>query len=330
MVNILQEKIHDNRFLRLIQNLLKAGYLEEWHYHDTLSGVPQGGVVSPILTNLVLDRLDRYVEQVLLPAYNRGRRRQVEPQYRKLTIAAYRARKAGDREMARQFNKQAQKIPSRKPDDPNFRRLWYVRYADDWLLGFTGPKSEAEEIKRQVAAFLRNELSLRTQRRKTLITHARTEKAHFLGYEIHTLQADDKHDYRGQRCINGAIGLRVPYEVIQTKSAKYMRKGKPIHLMQRVNDTAYSIIAQYQAEYVGIVQYYRSAYNLHQLSKLKWMMETSFTKTLAKKYKTTCTKIYQRYGTTLKTNEGTYKVLQIRLDRGPEKAPLMAHFGGVS
>jgi group II intron reverse transcriptase/maturase len=330
LVNILQEKIHDNRFLRLIRNLLKAGYLEEWHYHDTLSGVPQGGVVSPILTNLVLDRLDRYVEQALLPAYNRGRRRQVDPQYRRLTIAAYRARKAGDRESARQFNKQAQKIPSRKPDDPNFRRLWFVRYADDWLLGFAGPKSEAQEIKRQLATFLRNELSLELSEKKTLITHARTEKAHFLGYEIHTLQADDKHDQRGQRCINGAIGLRVPQKVIQAKSVKYMRNGKPIHFMQRVNDTAYSIVAQYQAEYVGIVQYYRLAYNLHQLGKLKWVMETSLTKTLAKKCKTTRAKIYRRYGTTLKTSEGTYKVQQVQLDRGPEKTPLLAHFGGVS
>ena len=329
LVNILQEKIHDNRFLCLIQNLLKAGYLEEWHFHNTLSGVPQGGVVSPILSNLVLDRFDRYVEQNLLPAHNCGRRRQIDPQYRKLTIAAYRARKTGDRETARQYNKQAQKLPSRKPDDPNFRRLWFVRYADDWLLGFAGPKSEAQEIKQQLASFLQKELSLELSEEKTLITHARTEKAHFLGYEIHTLQADDKHDYRGQRSINGAIGLRVPHEVIQAKIAKYMRQGKPIHLMQRVNDTAYSIVAQYQAEYVGIVQYYRLAYNLHQLSKLKWMMEISLVKTLAKKYKTTCSKIYHRYGTTLKVNEGTYKVLQVHLDRGPEKAPLTAHFGGV-
>ncbi|RPH71585.1 maturase, partial [bacterium] len=329
LVNILQEKIHDNRFLRLIQNLLKAGYLEDWRYHNTLSGVPQGGVVSPILSNLVLDRLDKFVEQQLLPAYNRGRRRQVDPQYRKLTVAAYKARKAGNRELTRQFNQQAQKIPSRKPDDPNFRRLWFVRYADDWLLGFTGPKSEAEEIKRQIAAFLRNELNLELSDEKTLITHARTEKAHFLGYEIHTLQANDKHDHRGQRCINGAIGFRVPHAVIQSKSVKYMRKGKPIHRMQCVNDSVYSIVAQYQAEYVGIVQYYRLAYNLHQLGRLKWTMEVSLVKTLAKKHKTTCPKIYKRYGTTLKVKEGTYKVLQVHLEREPGKRPLEAHFGGV-
>jgi hypothetical protein len=204
-----------------------------------------------------------------------------------------------------------------------------VRYADDMLLGFTGPKNEAEEIKRQIAAFLHNELKLELSDEKTLITHATTEKAHFLGYEIHTLQADDKHDHRGQRCINGAIGLRVPYKVIQSKSVKYKRRGKPIHLMQRVNDTAYSIVAQYQAEYVGIVQYYRLAYNLHQLSKLKRMMEVSLAKTLAKKYKTTCSRIYKRFGTTLKIKEGTYKVLQVQLDREPGKSPLVAHFGGV-
>ena len=69
---ILAEKIHDNRFLRLIRNMLKAGYLEDWEYHDTLSGVPQGGLVSPILSNIYLDKLDEFVEQELIPQYTRG------------------------------------------------------------------------------------------------------------------------------------------------------------------------------------------------------------------------------------------------------------------
>ena len=92
----------------------------------------------------------------------------------------------------------------------------------NWLLGFAGPKAEAEDIKRQLAAFLRNELKLELREEKTLITHAHSETARFLGYEIHTLHADDKHDHRGQRCINGAIGLRVPADTIQAQCAKYM------------------------------------------------------------------------------------------------------------
>ena len=329
LLDILRESIHDNRFIRLVSHLLQAGYLEDWRYNATYSGVPQGGVISPILSNLVLDRLDRFVEQTLIPAYTRGERRKTYPPYVALTTAASAARRSGDLDAARRYSQQAQTLPSRDPNDPDFRRLRYLRYADDFLLGFTGSKAEAETIKAQLAAFLRDELKLELNQEKTLITHARTQKARFLGYEVHTLHADDKHDHRGQRCINGAIGLRVPAKVIQTHCAKYMCRGKPIHLMQRTHDSAYSIVAQYQTEYVGVVQYYRLAYNLHQLSQLKWMMETSLTKTLAKKFKTTRSKIYRRYKATHENQFGTYKVIEVVEERGEGKKPLTARFGGV-
>jgi group II intron reverse transcriptase/maturase len=330
LIAILREKIHDNRFIRLIENLLKAGYLENWRYHQSPSGVPQGSVCSPVLSNLMLDKLDHYVEQQLLPKYNRGQRRKTYPPYVALTKQAWKARKTGDREAAKHYNQQAQKLPSRDPQDPNFRRLWYVRYADDVLLGFTGPKVEAVSIKQELATFLRDQLAQELNQAKTLITHARTAKAHFLGYEVQTLQADAKHDRRGQRCINGSIGLRVPKAVIQAHCKKYLRRGKPTHLMQRVNDSAYSIVAQYQAEYVGVVQYYRLAYNLCDLGQLKWIMQQSLVKTLAKKFKTTAARIYRRYRALHTTDEGTYKVLEVKLARGPGQAPLTTHFGGVS
>lgn len=325
----LQEKIHDYRFIRLIKGLLEAGYLENWKYHATYSGVPQGAVVSPILSNLVLDKLDKYIERELIPAYTRGQRRRVYPPYRDLTKAASKARKAGELVQARKLSQQAQSIPSRDPNDPNFRRLWYVRYADDFLLGVVGSKSETVEIKQKIATFLRDELKLQLSDEKTLVTHARDGAAKFLGYEIHILHADDKHDHRGQRCINGSVGLRVPKSVIKNHCVKYMRSGKPIHLTQRVNDSAYSIVTQYQAEYRGVVQYYRMAYNLHMLSKLKRVMELSLVKTLAKKFKTTCQKIYQRYRATIETKDGTYKVLQVKVERD-DKKPLLTYFGGVS
>jgi group II intron reverse transcriptase/maturase len=122
LLSILSEKLHDNRFLRLISNLLKAGYLEDWKYHPTLSGVPQGGVVSPILSNIYLDRLDQFVEQVLLPTYNYGNRRKPNPPYMALLNAARRKRIAGEHEEARKLRQQAQQMPSRDPNDPDFRR----------------------------------------------------------------------------------------------------------------------------------------------------------------------------------------------------------------
>lgn len=329
LLNILRQKINDNRFIRLLSHFLQAGYLEDWRYHKTHSGVPQGSILSPLLSNLVLDQLDQFVEQTLIPNYTRGQRRKTNPPYVTLTRDASKARKAGDLKRARLLNQQAQKMPSRDPNDPLFRRLRYVRYADDWLIGFIGTKAEAKEIKQQITTFLQERLRLELSQEKTLITHAREDVAHFLGYEIQTLDADDKHDHRGQRCINGAIGLRIPRSTINAYCAKYQRRGKPIHLMRRVNDSAYSIVASYQTEYRGIVQYYRLAYNLHTLSRLKRVMELSLIKTLARKFRTSPGRIYRRYKT-IHTNEfGTYKVLEVKVERPGELSPLVTWFGGI-
>jgi len=135
LLNILRENIHDNRFLRLVQSMLQAGYLEEWRWHETLSGAPQGGVCSPILSNIYLDKLDKFVETVLMPKDNRGERREPNPAYQQIKNAIDRAKRRGDRQALRQLRKQRRKLPSQNPQDPGYRRLHYVRYADDWLLG---------------------------------------------------------------------------------------------------------------------------------------------------------------------------------------------------
>ncbi len=329
-MKILAEKIPDNRFLWLMRGLLNAGYMEDWRFNAIYSGVPQGGVVSPILSNLVLDKLDKYVEKQLIPDNTRGQRRKMSPPYAALVKAAAKARKKGDLDTAWELTKQAQAMPSRVPNDENFRRLWYVRYADDFLLGFTGPKTEALDIKQRIAEFLRDELKLQLSEEKTLITHARDENAHFLGYEVHVLHADNQHDHRGRRCINGGIGFRVPGRVIEAHRAKFMRHGKPVHRPERLSDSAYSIVAQYQAEYSGLVQYYRLAYNLHMLGKLKRAAEVSLVKTLANKLRCSCRKIYRRFRAELLTIHGTFKVLMVKVERGPKKKPLVAHFGGLT
>jgi group II intron reverse transcriptase/maturase len=307
LLNILAKSFHDNRFLRLMSGLLKAGYLENWEVNQTYSGVPAGSIVGPILSNIVLDRLDQYVEMQLKPVYTRGTCRAKSLAYERVIAKAGRAKKRGDWGSVRELYKRAQKMPSGEPNDPNFRRFWYVRYADDWLVGLAGTKEEAVEIKEQIKAFLCNNLKLELNAEKTLVTHARDQKARFLGYEIHALHEDSKRDHKGQRSINGNIGLRVPAKVKKEKTAQYMRGGKPAHLPRRTIDEAYSIVSQYQAEYRGFVQYYQMAYNLHTLSALKHVMEVSLVKTLASKYKTTCTKIYKRYGAKIKTEDGEYK-----------------------
>jgi group II intron reverse transcriptase/maturase len=142
MAGILAEKIHDQRFLRLVRHMLKAGYLEDWEYHDTLSGCPQGGVVSPVLSNIYLNKLDEFVERELIPRYTRGASRKRNPEYSRIRNRRESARRRGDRAAARDLLRRMRALPSRDPMDPGYRRLRYSRYADDHILGFTGPKAE--------------------------------------------------------------------------------------------------------------------------------------------------------------------------------------------
>src|SRR5437899_641668 len=290
MLSILGDKIHDGRFLRLMKGLLEAGYLEEWTFNATPSGTPQGGVVSPILSNIYLDALDKFVETTLLQAHNRGTRRKSNRFYARTQGRARYLASTGRAEEARALRRQAQAMPSVVLNDPDFRRLRYLRYADDFLLGFSGPRSEAEEIKRQLGEFLHEQLKLDLSEAKTLITHGRTQTARFLGYEVTVLQADQKHDRGGRRSINGQIGLKVPAVVVRAKCASYCRHGRATPRMERINESVYDLVVRYQSEYRGLVEYYRLAYNLHQHNRLKGVMQVSLVKPLAPKLQTSAAK----------------------------------------
>ncbi|HZM75962.1 MAG TPA: reverse transcriptase domain-containing protein, partial [Candidatus Limnocylindrales bacterium] len=327
MVRILAEKIHDNRFLRLIANMLKAGYLEDWRYHETLSGCPQGGVVSPILSNVYLDKLDKFVEQVLIPQHAQGRHRKTNPEYRRLNDRRQYARKRGDRAAARELLKRMRAVPCGDPMDPEYRRLRYCRYADDHILGFTGPKAQAEDIKNQLAAFLRDELALELSAEKTLITHARTGAARFLGYEI-TVRHDNSKITGGRRMLNGTIALRVPLTVIRSKCAPYRRRGKPWCRPALINLSDYDIVRVYAAEYRGVVNYYPLAGDAWRLHALRWNAETSMLKTLAAKHQSTVTKTAARYKATVETPHGPRTCFEARIPRTGKK-DLVARFGGI-
>jgi group II intron reverse transcriptase/maturase len=327
MVSILAEKIHDNRFLRLIRNMLTAGYLEDWEYHPTLSGAPQGGVVSPILSNIYLNKLDVYAETVLIPQHTRGTHRRPNPEYRRISGQLARARKNRDRDKARELLRELRQLPSGDPQDPGYRRLRYTRYADDHLLGFTGPKAEAEAIKDQLARFLREELALELNPDKTLITHARTRAARYLGYEIIVQHANDKIT-SDRRSVNGTIALRVPLDVIKAKCAPYRRHGKPWHrpAMQNLDD--YDIIQAYGAEYRGIAGYYLLATDVWRLGDLRWHAATSMLKTLAAKYQSTVSKMAAKYQAKTETPYGLRTCFEARIHRDG-KPDLIARFGGI-
>ena len=327
LLSVLADRIHDGRFLRLLRNMLQAGYLEDWAWNATLSGAPQGGVASPVLSNIYLHRLDSFVEKVLIPEYTRGDSRAPNPEYREMEKRLARLRRRGDRPAARALRRQMRRMPSKDPADPGFRRLRYVRYCDDHLLGFTGPKAEAEDIKIRLAAFLRDELRLELSREKTLITHARTGAARFLGYEITVQHADHKVTGK-RRSANGIVGLRVPRDVIKAKSAPYLKLGKPERRNQMVNDDDHTIVRTYGAEYRGLVEYYLLAGDVYRLNRLEWVMKTSMLKTLACKHDSTVTKMADRYKTTIATPHGPRRCFDVSVERDGG-TPLVARFGGI-
>jgi group II intron reverse transcriptase/maturase len=327
LLGILAEKIRDNRFLRLIRNMLKAGYLEDWTYRDTLSGVPQGGTVSPILSNVYLDKLDKFVEQELIPQYTRGATRAANPAYRQADALLRRARRRGDRAEARRLFLEMRALPSTDPMDPGYRRLKYIRYADDHILGFTGPKAEAEEIKARLAEFLRETLGLELNQQKTLITHARSQRARFLGYDI-TVQHSGTKISNGRRSANGKIALKVPPDVIRAQCARYRNHGKPWHRSRLQNLDDYDIIRVYGAEYRGVVNYYLLAKDAWRLRTLRWNAETSMLKTLAAKHQSTVSKMAARHKAKAETGDGPRTCFEARRRRRG-KPDLVARFGGI-
>jgi len=324
MAGILAEKIHDNRFLRLMRNMLTAGYLEDWRWNATLSGAPQGGVVSPILSSIYLHKLDEFVENTLIPEYTRGETRTRNKEYGRVTAAYAYARKKGDREKARNLKRRQARLPIGNCDDPGYRRLRYVRYADDTLFGFAGPKAEAEEIKQRLTQFMRDELHLELSGKKTLITHARTSAAKFLGYQITT-----QHNTSGRKSVNGVIGLRVPRTVITAKSAPYLRHGRPAALNALQNLDDHDIVEAYGAQYRGIVQYYLLAGDVYRLNRLRWVMESSLLKTLAAKHGSSMSAMAARYKTTIGTPHGPRTCFEAVRRREGNRKPLVARFGGI-
>jgi hypothetical protein len=276
-----------------------------------------------------MDRLDRFVQETLIPEYTGNQKRKENPIYQRLgsKVRYYRAK--GDLEKAEKIRREMQQHPSADPNDPDHRKLRYLRYADDFLLGLAGPLTDAEEIRERIATFLGTELKLTLSAEKTLITHASTGRARFLGYEIGIMSSQTRFDHRRIRSINGKVGMYIPEDVLQAKRKRYLRDGKPIHRPELLNESAYDIITLYQGEYRGLVNYYGLAQNLAVLSYLRWTMETSLLKTLASKNKTTVNEEARRLNSTTQTPEGRRKCLKVTILR-EGKTPLTAVFGGVS
>jgi len=325
---LLGRKIHDNRFLKLVKDMLKAGYMEDWQYHRTYSGTPQGGIISPILANIVLHELDCYVEDELIPTYTSGKRRKHNREYDRLWARKQQARKRGERKRYKELGKQLRHMPRMSPFDPDYRRLHYIRYADDFLLGFTGPKEEAQAIKAAIGEFLQG-IHLTLSQEKTHITHARTQAARFLGYEIITAWDNDKLSLnrgRKARNLNATIQLRVPRDIRTKWIGRYTRKGKPHSFGGYIELSDYEIVETFGAQLRGLVHYYALANNIGTaLSHVRWVCMESARKTLAAKHKIRQpARTYQKYYHPRNTTE--WRHIQVCIERDG-KAPLIAKCG---
>jgi len=316
LLSILRERIHDGRLLTLIEGLLKAGYMEDWRYNKTLSGTPQGGIISPLLSNIYMDRLDRFVEGTLVPEFTRGKNRRVPNEYLKVYKRMRKLAEAGKVAEAAEQKEILNTIPTTDHHDPKYRRLRYIRYADDFLLGFAGPRDEAETIKARITTFLRDELKLEVSQEKTLISHAVNEPARFLGYEIKTKFSAQKPQ------TNGYISLRIPKDKLKGYCDRYKKYGKPAHRVYLIDNSDFSIVGQYGAEYRGIVQYYLMADNVWWLDRLHWTMRVSLLKTLARKHKSTVLKMANTYRSRMEP----VRVVEVIIPRA-DKPALLASFG---
>ena len=318
LISILRERISDERFLRLIRKFFNAGYVEDWKYNKTYSGTPQGGIISPILANIYLDKFDKYIKEYAAK-FRKGDRRSINPEYWRLNNKKNRLKqklqKTSDEQMRKsylyeiaQLSKQMLSTPHKDAMDADFRRLQYVRYADDFLISVIGSKSECETIKADITQFMREQLKLELSDEKTLITHAQ-DKAKFLGYEIFIRKSDAvKRNRDGvlKRDFNGAVVLTLNSAVKQKKLTEYnaleVRNidgkdiwwSKPRRYMTPMKPE--DILAQYNAEIRGLYNYYSLAANVSkECASFAFIMKMSMFKTLGWKLNTSARKVRQKY-----------------------------------
>lgn len=247
LIGILKERIADDRFIRLMWKFLKAGYIEDWTFHRTYSGTPQGGIISPILANIYLDKLDKYMKEYACQ-FDRGDRRAMNLEYkrysRKIWWLGTKLKQTKDKDTRKelidaikQHQKNRMHLPSVDEMDEGYRRIKYVRYADDFIIGVIGSKSDCEAIKEDIKNFLGEKLKLTLSEEKTLITHG-NRKAKFLGYEIYVRPFTDK-TLRGEKSgvLIKAYGKKVVLEVPNSLYKTFARK---------YSTTARKIIAKYR------------------------------------------------------------------------------------
>lgn len=308
LLELLARKIADGRFLHLIEKFLKAGYMEFRQVHHSLTGTPQGGIVSPILANIYLHELDVFME-ALCSHHSTNEKRRKSAVYQQQNYARYQARKNGEYEKADALLRQMRSITAIDPLDPNYIKVKYCRYADDFIVMIIGSKQLAEAIREEIRAFL-DTLRLVLSPEKTLITNLSDQRIRFLGYELAKSHEDSKltADAHGlkKRFANGTIQLLVPADVIREEMKPFVKNGKSVHHNARVNAPLLDTLMQYNAELRGLYNFYCLATDVStKLGKFRFYHYYSLLKTVARKEKCSVAQVITRYGVDVKLKQTT-------------------------
>ena len=319
VIGLLKERISDDRFIRLIRKFLNAGYIEDWTFHKTYSGTPQGGIVSPLLANIYLDKLDKYMKEYIVK-FDKGEKRRpsrVRKDFENARKRTVRKLKSVEDENERAVliqrikaeDKERAMFPSCDEMDTDYKRLKYVRYADDFLIGIIGSKQDAKAIKEDIKNFLDQKLKLELSDEKTLITHTE-DSAHFLGYEIFVRKSNtQRRDIAGRlrRTYGKRVYLKLSTETMRNKLLDYgvlefrYQNGKEIWKPKCRSGLIFNddleILDRYNREIRGFYNYYAIANNCSELHNFRFIMEYSMYKTFAGKYKSSTRKINAKYRT---------------------------------
>ena len=315
LIDILRRRIKDEHFIALMWKMLRAGYMEQWTYHHTYSGTPQGSGVSPILANIYLSELDSFLE-------NYQQKFKVGTDKQKTSKEYWRARhqyrvkkellkQSGTKEAVQAFKAAQRKLlktPSLPPLDPSHKSLQFNRYADDFVVGIIGSRKDAEQVKADIRDFLANTLKLTLSEGKTKVTHS-SELINYLGYQFTVRRSKDvKRNSDGvlRRMWYGTVALYVPHDKWVQKLKEYQafkivmgndgkERWKPLHRGKLMHKDVIDIAGQFNAEIRGQYHYYAMAENVSVLNNFYFIMKGSFLKTLASKGSTTCNKIRKKY-----------------------------------
>lgn len=318
LIGILAKKIKDSKFLNLIRQFLKAGYVENWKYNKTYSGTPQGGICSPILANIYLNELDMKFRE-MKAKFDRPRSknewktpeyREIDNEMKKISYWIDHTTDLEERgtliEQYKALKKRQNTIPCHQQTNKKFT---FVRYADDWLVGVCGTKAECEALKVEIADFLSNELHLELSEEKTHITHS-SKDARFLGYNVSVRRCQKIKGFkmksgkrRKSRTLHLKVALKIPHSekierflfakkiIMQTPDGRF----KPVHCAALLNMSDSEIVEHYNAEARGLLNYYNLAVDYHTLDYFCYLMEYSCLKTLACKHKSSVRKMIRQY-----------------------------------